>query len=295
MAEIFQLCNVLAEKDFNDDSPYRYRSYNNDDGYTANIKFDGVRIMAKCENGEVILINRNKRACNSNFPEIVKELEKLKGNFILDGEIISQDDDFDKVQKRILTKDKEKQEELIKEIPVCFMVFDILKYEDTNTGRQDLRDRMKFFKKFEIENIEECAIDKDLIKVAEFLKPKEMYNKAKLEKREGIVIKSLNYSYREGRTDIWYKVKFFKEEIFEAISYTENPKGIRVEDKDGNSCQISNREYHKVKELIDKDGKALINIQYLEKTKDNKYRFPSFRGRVKSEEELKEDEEDEDE
>jgi len=285
--EIFQLCEILTENDFLNDTSY----YSNNK--TANIKFDGERIMAKVENGEVILINRNKRACNNNFPEIVKELEKLKGNFILDGEIISKDDDFSKLQRRALTRDKEKIKDLIVEIPVCFMVFDILKYESNSIKHEDLRERIKYFEKFE-GLIDENSIDKELIKVAEFLKPKEMYDKAKVEKREGIVIKSLGYSYSEGRNCYWYKVKFFKEEVFEAISYTENPKGIRVEDKDGNSCQISNNEYHEVKEQIDKNGKALFNIQFLEKTKDNKYRFPSYRGLVKTEEELKKEKEEDD-
>jgi len=284
MTEIFQLCSVVTENDFIENSNYRY----DDNSYTANIKFDGERIMAKCEDGEVILINRNMRACNSNFPEIVDELKKLKGNFILDGEIISKDDDFNKLQRRALTKDKAKQKELVKEIPVKFMVFDILKYVDNHTKAEQLKDRIKYLGKFE-SKINEFSIDKELIEVAEFLKPKEMYDKARLEDREGIVIKHLHYPYREGRTQIWFKVKFFEEEIFEAISYTENPKGIRVEDKNGNSCQISSN-FKKVKELINKDGKALINIQFLEKTKDNKYRFPSYRGMVKS----GEDEEDDD-
>ena len=294
MVEIFQLCGITTESEFIENG-YAINSYGGDkDYYTANIKFDGERIMAKCEDGEVILINRNKRACNSNFSEIVDELKKLKGNFILDGEIISQDDDFNKLQRRALTKDKAKQKELIKEIPVCFVVFDILKYDNVNIGREDLKDRIKYFEKFN-ELIDELKIDKELIKIAEFLSPKEMYDKAKAEKREGIVLKHLNYSYREGRTSIWYKLKFFKEEVFEAISYTENPKGIRVEDKEGNSCQISNSDYHKIKEQINKDGKSLINIQFLEKTKDNRYRFPSYRGRVKTEEELNKDEEEKDE
>ena len=288
MTEIFQLCSVVTESDFINNN-YTY----DNDRYVANIKYDGERIMAKVENGEVILINRNKRCCNSNFPEIVKELEKLKkGNFILDGEIISKDDDFNKLQKRALTKDKEKQKELMKEIPVCFMVFDILKYEDINVRSKELNERINYIKNFE-GLFEELKIDKELIKVAEFLKPKVMYEKAREEKREGIVIKKLNYSYSEGRNSgWWYKIKFFKEEVFEAISYTTNNKGIRVEDKNGNSCQISNSDYHEVKKIIDKNGKALINIQFLEKTKDNRYRFPSYRGMVKDE--LNDDEEDED-
>jgi len=90
------------------------------------------------------------------------------------------------------------------------------------------------------------------------------------------------------------KVKFFQEEEFEAISYTINPKGIRVEDKNGNSCQISNGDNVTIRKLIDKNGKAIIYIQFLEKTKDNKYRFPSYRGFKSGIDILNGDEEDED-
>jgi ATP-dependent DNA ligase len=268
MAEIFQLCEVLSEKDFLNSM----EDYYNKSDYTANIKFDGERIMAKCEGGEVILINRNLRGCNANFPEIVAELLKLKGDFILDGEIISIDDDFNKLQRRALTKNKEKQEALIKEVPVKFVIFDILKYNGKDISGENLSKRIEYMNKFK------GLLDEKLIEVAEFLPCKEMYNKARAENREGIIIKKTDYEYRRCR-GIWRKVKFFEEGELEAISYTENPKGIRVEDKDKNSCQIAGRKNSKeVKNLIDKNGKARIVIQYLEKTADNKYRFPSFRG-----------------
>jgi len=273
MVEIFKLCGMITEKDFVDDENY----YNLN--FTSNIKFDGERIMAKCENGEVILINRNKRSCNGNFPEIVDELKKIKGNFIIDGEIISKDDDFNKLQKRALTKDKNKQKELIKEIPVCYMIFDILKFEDINCKNSELKIRIEKLKEFE-ELIKSKLVDEELIKVAEFLKPKEMYEKAKKENREGIIIKRTDYTYREGRFEDWKKLKFFEEEELEVISYTKNNAGIRVEDSKGRAIQINkhNEDCNDVADVIDKEGKAIIIIQFLEKTADDKYRFPSFRG-----------------
>ena len=268
MSEIFQLCNMGSEKEFLE-YPYRYKSQ------TANIKFDGERIMAKIENGEVLLVNRNKRACNPNFKEVVDELKKLEGNFILDGEVISEDDDFTKLQRRALTKDKKKQEELIKEIPVKFIVFDILKYDDVVIRGKELKYRIEKIKEFE-ELIKEKGIK--FVEVAEFSNPKEMYKKAKEEKREGIVTKYLDYGYYEGRHN-WTKIKFFKEGELEVIKYSVNPKGIRVENKEGHSCQISNTtKAEKVKKLIDEEGKALILIQYLSISPKGRYRFPSFRG-----------------
>ena len=118
-----------------------------------------------------------------------------------------------------------------------------------------------------------------------------MYEIAKAEGREGIVLKRMDYSYATGRSSRWLKLKFFKEAEFEAIKYTENPSGIRVEDKDGNSCQIQKEwrdedKINVIKNLIDKEGKAIILIQYLNKTEDGRYRFPSFRG-LKTGEQLK--------
>jgi ATP-dependent DNA ligase len=272
MAEIFKLCSVESEKDFLDDS--------DEDYHTANIKFDGERIMAKCENGEIILINRNKKSCNLHFPEIVEELKKLKGDWIFDGEIISKNDDFDLLQKRALTKDKEKIKELVKEVPITYMIFDILRNDGENIKGNGLKNRMEYIKSFE-DVIIKNSINGDLIKVAEFSSPKLMYEKAKKENREGIIIKHTSYHYSEGRLSDWKKVKFFCEGELEAISYEENPKGIRVEDKDGNSCQINNSEWRDVKDLINQNGKVIILIQFLEKTKDNKYRFPSYRGMKK--------------
>jgi ATP-dependent DNA ligase len=297
MTEIFSLCQPISEVEFLNQKEWRVRRFLNS-SYKANIKFDGERVMANVKNGDVTLMNRNKRCVNANFKEVVDELKKLKGEYILDGEVMSIDDDFTKLQKRALTKDKKKQEEMIKQIPVMFMVFDILKIKNNEVNEviqdKDLDIRITHLNSFE-KQIDKDSLDKNTIKVAEFKNVKEMYNQAKAEKREGIVIKNLSSSYSVGRNySNWYKLKFFKEDEFIAVSYTENPKGIRVENKEGNAIQVSHKDKDKIKEMIDKDRKAVIYIQYLTKSKDGKYRFPSYRGLKPTQLEDKNDDDDDD-
>jgi hypothetical protein len=60
--------------------------------------------------------------------------------------------------------------------------------------------------------------------------------------------------------------------------YTPNPAGIRCETDSGIAIQVAGEQHKEVKELLDSKGRCEVFIQYLTKTKDEKYRFPSFRG-----------------
>src|SRR5436305_1921240 len=51
------------------------------------IKFDGFRALAFCENNNVNLISRNNKSFNEKFYPILDSLKKLNLQVILDGEI----------------------------------------------------------------------------------------------------------------------------------------------------------------------------------------------------------------
>lgn len=244
------------------------------DGFLANTKFDGERIKAIKKDGEVFLVNRRGNIKNNNYREVVDELEDIEGNFEIDGEVISMNDNFDELQRRSLTKDKFKQMELRKSIPVKYMVFDILKVDLLDLRNSALKRRIEF------ENVI-CDKHQNHIEFAEYKPVLEILRRAKIEGREGIVIKDMSETYHDNkRHKGWLKCKFFKETTLELINYTENPAGIRCEDKDKNAVQISGTQHLEVKQLLDTTGKAVVEIQYLEKTKDGRFRFPSFRGLV---------------
>ena len=258
----FMLCKSLEEKDINKWFDLDLKYYKTE--YKANIKYDGERIIAIIKDGEVTLVNRRGNIKNSNFKEVVESLKGLP-NCILDGEVITYCDTFNKLLKRSLTKDKFKQQQLQKEIPVKYMVFDILQFKNEWIVDKELKDRLGFLKDIPVLSVEYGEI-------------REVYEKAKEEDREGIIIKSMNSKYEQKRSFDWLKCKFFKETTLSVTKYTTNNAGIRVEDEDGNVVQVSGLQHKAVKEEIDKGGGCKIEVQYLEKTKKERLRNPSFRG-----------------
>lgn len=243
------------------------------DRYKANIKFDGERVMAIKDGSKIILANRRGNIITHKFREVVEALEKIEGSFIIDGEIIAMNDNFNLLQRRALTKDLSKIAELEKIIPVKYMVFDILflgDFGDRKVLMTPLRERCKILRALfeDSEHMEMVEYD-DINNLLSFVIENE---------REGIVIKDMNGIYEHKRSKLWLKHKLFKETTITITSFTDNPKGIRAEDTEGNAVQIAGHHADTIKAKMEQDGSALINVQYLTKSKDGRMRFPSFRG-----------------
>ena len=253
----FMLCDKITKEELKNQMPLI--------NWKANIKFDGERIIAVKKDGEVFLVNRRGNLKNKNYLEVVESLNAFEGDFILDGEVITYDDKFNLLQKRALTKNPLKQIELRKEVPVVYMVFDILNCKGKDLREMPLRKRLYYLDGFDIEKAEYREINECLLSAEE-------------ENREGIIIKNMLSPYLSKRSGFWLKLKFFKNANLKIISYTENPAGIRCEDKELNAVQVSGQQHKEVKNLIDTKGYCDIIIQYLEQGKTGRYRFPSFVG-----------------
>lgn len=261
--DIFMLCNSVTEKELS-----KFESAD----YRANIKEDGERILGVIIKNDVLLMNRRGKICNFHFPEIVEQLKKLP-DCILDGEIVAYNNVFEDLQSRALTSNPNKIKELVKTIPCFYKVFDILRFQDEDLRDLPLKQRLRYI---EINlNAFEFLSNVDLV---EYNWVSVMLEKAKRINGEGIVIKEMCSKYESRRSDKWLKCKMFHEGELKVIKYAENPMGIRVEDENGIAVQVAGSQSREVKAKIDKEGSALINIQYLSKTKGNKYRFPSYRG-----------------
>jgi len=265
--KVFMLCQSTTEEESKNFA---------DTDYQAQIKYDGERIIAVIIDKEVILINRRGKICNLHFQEIVEDLKVLP-NCIIDGEIISLDDDFSKLMKRAMTKTPSKLIPLQTEVPIKYMVFDVLGIgKATNKINLPLRDRITelngLFHGLEFKHTE----------IAKYGNIPNMLIQAHEEKREGLIIKNLNALYEGRRSEGWKKLKFFQETTLIVTKFTENPKGIRVEDDKGNACQIAGEQCNEVKEKINSNGSAEIYIQYLtQNTETHRFRFPSYRGLIK--------------
>jgi DNA ligase-1 len=103
-------------------------------------KYDGIRAQAHCAGGEVRIFSRTRDEITESFPELPDALAGLPQDAILDGEIVAWSYDgppesrrtegtgralpFSTLQQRLGRK--KVSEKLIRQVPVAYLVFDVL-------------------------------------------------------------------------------------------------------------------------------------------------------------------------
>lgn len=110
-------------------------------------KYDGMRAQAHCADGQVRLFSRTLDEVTSSFPELVAPLAEFSDSVILDGEILAwhHDEDgghampFSELQKRLGRK--RVSHELIKQVPVAYVVFDAMYARSELTLHKPLSER----------------------------------------------------------------------------------------------------------------------------------------------------------
>jgi ATP-dependent DNA ligase len=241
------------------------------DRFKAQVKIDGERIKATIHKGNVEMINRRNLDKSNHYLEVAEEL-KLLPNCTIDSEVITFDDDFNKLQRRALTKDIMKQKLLRNIIPVKMVVFDILELNGKDLRNLPYSERLEMLD----------SLNLNRFKHIEKIKTYEIdicYDIAKESSREGVVAKDMYSVYEYRRSNSWKKFKFFKEGILRVIRYTENPKGITAEDEKGERVAILGEQSRGVKDTINNKGYCNIDVQFLTESADTgKKRFISFRG-----------------
>jgi DNA ligase-1 len=92
-------------------------------------KYDGIRAQAHVSGGEVKLFSRTRDEITESFPELPDALAGLPQDAILDGEIVAWEQPgrarpFSVLQQRLGRK--KVGEKMLREIPVAYLVFDVL-------------------------------------------------------------------------------------------------------------------------------------------------------------------------
>jgi DNA ligase 1 len=95
-------------------------------------KYDGIRAQAHCSNGEVRIFSRTRDDITESFPELPEALASLPQDAILDGEIVAWSYasepgralPFSALQQRLGRK--QVSETLMRQVPVAYLVFDVL-------------------------------------------------------------------------------------------------------------------------------------------------------------------------
>jgi bifunctional non-homologous end joining protein LigD len=179
-----------------------------DDGMWAyEFKWDGIRAIAHCRPGEVVLWSRTGEEITARYAEL-RRLGEATGSHraILDGEIVALDaagvPRFEQIQQRMgLTKDSEIRRAM-RITPVIYMAFDLLYLDGRLLTKVPYLERRKLLAGLGLKGThwqtpEYHVGDGAAIQAA-----------AEANQLEGVIAKRIDSQYEEGaRTDVWRKVK----------------------------------------------------------------------------------------
>lgn len=180
-------------------------------------KYDGYRAVSVINADEAHLFSRNELPFDKNFAPIQKELQKIKHQAILDGEVVVENNsgnaNFQLLQNYIKTGKGN----------LKYYVFDILSLDGFSTTDLPLLERKELLKmllkKYSFSNV--FYSDHT---IGDGLKQFELANK---NKSEGIIAKKANSIYAVGkRSDEWLKIKVAQQEEAIIIGIT-TPKNSR--------------------------------------------------------------------
>lgn len=102
-----------------------------DSDFAYEIKWDGIRTILYLKNGQHMLSSRNLKNITSQYPELELLKKHLSHDVILDGEIVALDStgrpSFELLQSRMGLISRETIKDRMKQVPVTYIVFDLLR------------------------------------------------------------------------------------------------------------------------------------------------------------------------
>jgi len=200
-----------------------------DDGWTFEPKYDGIRVLAYATADQVRLMTRNDLDKSKQFPEIVEALEELAARarrpLVLDGEIVALERGkpgrFQGLQSRLHVQGDADIKRLVDDAPAALMVFDILLDGDEVLVDEPWTERRKML---ELRLRNRTGTHLRLGDSAPG-GAREMLRKARAAGWEGIMAKRTDAPYALGqRSNAWLKLKLERRQEFVVGGYTEPRK-----------------------------------------------------------------------
>jgi len=197
-------------------------------------KYDGIRAQMHKFGQEVRLFSRKLADVTNSFPELVNAARVTKSipspdiDFILDGEVLAFQNGkplhFQQLQKRLRRNNI--TEQIMTDIPLVYIVFDIMYFNKEHTYKKSARERKEIL--FNI-IFEEPIIMSDYKVVDSEEKIIAMYEKSREIGHEGLVLKDLDTQYHPGkRGRHWIKLKKELDTIDAVILAAEYGHGKRA-------------------------------------------------------------------
>ncbi|MEK4062830.1 MULTISPECIES: ATP-dependent DNA ligase [Paenibacillus] len=177
--------------------------------WIAQIKWDGVRMLSYYDGSHAELINRRGNRRTPQYPELAEPRSYCRaGSFILDGEVIALSGgkpSFHEVMRRDSLKNEAAIRAVRPQVPVLYMVFDILYCNGLWLLDQPLSRRQQY--------LNEMLLPHPHVQnVPSYANPAELFSAAQSGSLEGIVCKDVNSTYAPGGKDKrWQKRKIISD------------------------------------------------------------------------------------
>ncbi|WLD94518.1 RNA ligase family protein [Alkalihalobacillus sp. AL-G] len=182
------------------------------ENWIAQVKWDGVHVLAYNDGSETRLFNRKKRERTFNYPELTDIQSFCSAeSVILDGEIIALGEDgkpsFHKVMRRDGIRKFDRVKSLQQQVPISYMIFDVLFYNGEWMTKCPLEERLSLLTDIIVPN-------SHVQLVRSHDDGEALFDTVVDNGMEGIVMKRLDSRYYIGeKRDEWRKVKNIRDLI----------------------------------------------------------------------------------
>ena len=184
-----------------------------DSDWAFEVKWDGVRAIARSQPGRLHLFSRNGNEITAAYPELWVLNQALGSHeAILDGEIVAFDDrgrpSFQALQPRMHLRGESAVKRLAGSAPVTYMLFDLLWLDGHSLMELTYAERRT--------RLESLGLGGERLQVPEFHRGEGAALLAATREQglEGIVGKRLDSQYAPGRRSGWAKIKNFLRQEF---------------------------------------------------------------------------------
>lgn len=202
----------------------------NPDEWLAEYKWDGIRGQIIRRNDEVFIWSRGEELVTEQFPEITEVIKNMKGNFVVDGEILAVKENkvlnFNELQKRLNRKTLTKK--MLEEIPIEVFAYDLLELEDNDLREKPISARRAMLEELLLnENPKNIKLSQS-IDFEKWEELNEIRENSRSVNSEGLMLKQKNSPYHSGRKKgDWWKWKINPFTIDAVLIYAQKGSGRR--------------------------------------------------------------------
>ena len=170
-------------------------------------KYDGIRGQLHKEGNRIVLYSRDLNEVTAAFPEVIAAAGAVPHDVLLDGELLAFKDGvvrpFFELQHRLGRKVVSAQ--LLAEVPVIFVAFDLLYLDGQNLLTEPLRERRRMLEALSLPSPFMLAY---LIRALDAPELDRIFEGARSRNNEGLMVKDPESRYTPGRRGLgWLKLK----------------------------------------------------------------------------------------